>query len=216
MNDVIMEKETNVPMIKEWNGQRVVTFRDIDEVHGRPDGTASRCFRSNRKHFIEGEDYIRRNPSEARSGFGITAPNGLILLTESGYLMVVKSFTDDLSWDVQRRLVKSYFRQKSDTPEPEQKQIPMKCGQVPLPKHADWYTRSQERFARICKRFGITQKKLLHLILTRLGQEYNLKAINKKYEQEVGYPPRYAIDIVNYYVELEAAADKILDWMEKF
>lgn len=26
--------------IKEHNGQRVVTFKDIDAVHGRPDGTA--------------------------------------------------------------------------------------------------------------------------------------------------------------------------------
>lgn len=216
MNDVIAERETNVPIIKEWNGQRVVTFRDIDEAHGRPDGTASRCFRSNRKHFIEGEDYIRRNPSEARSNFGITAPNGLILLTESGYLMVVKSFTDDLSWDVQRRLVKSYFRQKPENTAQPEFELSTKCGQVPLPKYADWYTRSQERFARICRRFGITQKKLLHLILLRLGQEYNLKAINKRYEEEVGIPPRYAIDIINYYVELEAAADRILEWMEKF
>jgi DNA-binding XRE family transcriptional regulator len=30
--------------------------------------------------------------------------------TESGYLMLVKSLTDDLSWEVQRLLVNSYFR----------------------------------------------------------------------------------------------------------
>lgn len=29
---------------------------------------------------------------------------------ESGYLMIVKSFTDDLAWSVQRELVKTYFR----------------------------------------------------------------------------------------------------------
>ena len=27
--------------IKEFNGQRVVTFKDVDSVHERPDGTAS-------------------------------------------------------------------------------------------------------------------------------------------------------------------------------
>lgn len=42
----------------------------------------------------------------------MVAPNGLVLLTESGYLMLVKSFTDDLAWDVQRKLVKSYFNRK--------------------------------------------------------------------------------------------------------
>lgn len=31
-------------------------------------------------------------------------------MTESGYLMLVKSFTDDLAWEVQRKLVKSYFK----------------------------------------------------------------------------------------------------------
>ena len=43
-------------LVKEFSGQRVVTFKEIDAVHGRPDGTASRNFRSNRDHFIEGED----------------------------------------------------------------------------------------------------------------------------------------------------------------
>lgn len=219
MNDVIMEREPNVPMIKEWNGQRVVTFRDIDEAHGRTKGTARKNFQNNKKHFAIGEDYFiltREDPIGNIFHIGNIPPKGVTVLTESGYLMVVKSFTDDLSWDVQRRLVKSYFRQKSENaPQPEF-ELFTKCGQVPLPKYADWYTRSQERFARICRRFGITQKKLLHLILTKLGQEYNLRAINKRYEQELGYPPKYAIDIINYYGELEAAADRILDWMEKF
>ena len=49
---------------------------------------------------------------EAQAEYGITAPNGLTLITESGYLMLVKSFTDDLAWDVQRQLVKRYFAQK--------------------------------------------------------------------------------------------------------
>ena len=44
--------------IKEFNGQRVVTFKDIDAVHGRPEGTARKRFADNRQHFIEGEDYF--------------------------------------------------------------------------------------------------------------------------------------------------------------
>lgn len=30
--------------IKEYQGQRVVTFKDVDTVHGRPDGTARKRF----------------------------------------------------------------------------------------------------------------------------------------------------------------------------
>lgn len=101
--------------IKEYRGQRVVTFRDIDELHHRPEGTARRNFNENKRHFIEGEDYFVRNSYEAKNEFGITAPNGLVLLTESGYLMLVKSFTDDLAWQVQRQLVNHYFRSKALT-----------------------------------------------------------------------------------------------------
>ena len=103
----------NQPLqIKEYNGQRVVTLKDIDTVHSRPTGTARKRFNDNRTHFIESVDYFVRKTDEAQKEFDIKAPNGLILITETGYLMLVKSFTDDLAWTVQRELVNSYFRQK--------------------------------------------------------------------------------------------------------
>lgn len=98
--------------VKEYQGKRVVTFKDIDMVHKRAEGTARRNFNTNKKYFIEGEDYFVRNSYEAKNEFGTTAPNGLILVTESGYLMLVKSFTDDLAWTVQRQLVNTYFKQQ--------------------------------------------------------------------------------------------------------
>ena len=103
--------------IKEYNGQRVVTLKDIDMVHGRPDGTARKRFNDNRNHFIEGEDFfVITQPSEIRT-LGLERPQGgvpekVVLATEQGYLMLVKSFTDDLAWDVQRQLVNGYFKTK--------------------------------------------------------------------------------------------------------
>lgn len=96
--------------VKKYKGQNVVTFKDIDLVHGRNEGTARKRFNDNRKHFIEGVDYFVRKTDEAKKELGISAPNGLILITESGYLMLAKSFTDDLAWSVQRQLVNFYFR----------------------------------------------------------------------------------------------------------
>ena len=113
-----IEKINNTELsVKVYQGQRVVTFKDIDTVHERPEGTARKRFNDNKKHFIEGEDfYTLDQPSEIRT-LGIERPQGgtpdkVLLVTESGYLMLVKSFTDDLAWDVQRQLVKSYFRKK--------------------------------------------------------------------------------------------------------
>lgn len=102
--------------VKEYNGKRVVTFKEIDTVHERPNGTARRNFNVNKKHFIEGEDYFKVKCSEVCTNFVQTPPNGynpdgdITLITESGYYMLVKSFTDDLSWDVQRELVNNYFK----------------------------------------------------------------------------------------------------------
>ena len=113
----ILINDQNV-LIKEYEGKRVVTFKDIDMVHNRPEGTARKRFNDNKKHFIEGEDFFKVKCSEVRPFFGQTLPNGfnpkadVTLMTESGYLMLAKSLTDDLSWDVQRKLVNNYFTVK--------------------------------------------------------------------------------------------------------
>ncbi|GAB0057943.1 hypothetical protein SIID45300_02277 [Candidatus Magnetaquicoccaceae bacterium FCR-1] len=104
--------EATVPVI-EYRGRRVVTFAMVDQVHQRPEGTASRNFRANRERFMEGEDFhlIDFSKSDEIRSFGIDVPpRGLTLLTQSGYLMLVKSFTDDLAWQVQRELVNRYFQ----------------------------------------------------------------------------------------------------------
>ena len=108
--------------IRQYNGQKVLTFKDIDLAHGRPEGTARRNFNANKEHFIEGEDFFKIQPNEIRT-VGIASPNGGIVVTESGYLMIVKSFTDNLSWDVQRFLVNSYFRAKEEKPKYVQQKV---------------------------------------------------------------------------------------------
>lgn len=114
MNEIIKINNHDVTA-KEYNGLRIVTFKDIDTVHERPDGTARKRFNDNKKYFIEGTDFFVLNqPSEIRT-LGIERPQGgtpekVILITESGYLMLVKSFTDDLAWQVQRQLVNTYFK----------------------------------------------------------------------------------------------------------
>lgn len=115
MNNLVKINNHDI-QIKEFNGQRVVTLKDIDFLHQRPDGTARRNFNENKIHFIADEDYFVRNMHEAKEEFGVIAPNGLILLTESGYLMIVKSLQDDLAWTVQRQLVNGYFRAKNNQP----------------------------------------------------------------------------------------------------
>ncbi|EOS48331.1 hypothetical protein C810_01421 [Lachnospiraceae bacterium A2] len=117
MNEIIKINNHDVE-VKEYKGQRVVTFKDIDTVHERPAGTAKRNFNDNKKHFIEGEDFFAIPYSEFCTEFVPNPPKGgnpnvpVNLMTEQGYLMLVKSLTDDLAWKVQRELVNGYFRAK--------------------------------------------------------------------------------------------------------
>lgn len=110
-------------IIKTFNGERVVTFEEIDKVHNRPVGTARRNFSTNKNRFIEGIDYFIFKGNEGRETLiqanytnFVELPKSknfvYYLITETGYMMLVKSFTDDLSWDVQRQLVQSYFKVK--------------------------------------------------------------------------------------------------------
>lgn len=113
MNNQIVKINNTDLSVKEFKGQRVVTFKDIDMLHERVEGTARKNFGNNKKHFILGEDYIVIKPSDVNN-FPIPINNaGLTLITESGYLMLVKSLQDDLAWKVQRELVNNYFRVKS-------------------------------------------------------------------------------------------------------
>lgn len=117
----IIIADQQLPII-DYMGNRVVTLAMIDSVHQRPEGTARRNFNENRTRFVEGEDFFQTTPSELREHFVRQTSEiptnkfipiqgrGVTLMTESGYLMLTKTFTDDLAWKVQRQLVNCYFR----------------------------------------------------------------------------------------------------------
>lgn len=50
MNEIQINNQSL--QVKEYKGQRVVTFKDVDTVHGRPEGTAKRNFRTKSKQSI--------------------------------------------------------------------------------------------------------------------------------------------------------------------
>ena len=198
---------TNVA-IKEYKGQRVVTFKDIDTVHGRPDGTARRNFNRNKEHFIEGEDFFVRNSYEAKKEYSATAPNGLTLLTESGYLMLAKSFTDKVAWDVQRALVKSYFRAKQETaPQYEQ----LKLEEKPYEYVDKFYKGMPVLTCKDIEHFsGIHRSTIAGVLRSHCenGKDYILLSgedmrVFKK--ENANYP----VNVPNLYIVLKGGFDKV-------
>ena len=219
MNGVITIENTEM-QIREYNGERVVTFKDIDAVHGNKAGTAKRNFTRNKKHFIENEDFIVATRDISKrdnlSLLNIDVPTrGITLLTESGYLLIAKSFADDLSWKVQRQLVNAYFKVREVQKEPYYKE-PLAGDFTPrVPIVSDWYERNKGRMYRLCRDSGNSRSYLYHCILNRLSERYDLNAAREIYKNEVGSYPEYPIDIVKYFPELEQDADKILDRIER-
>lgn len=219
MADIITIENTEM-QIREYNGERVVTFKDIDAVHGNKAGTAKRNFTRNKKHFIENEDFIVATRDISKrdnlSLLNIDVPTrGITLLTESGYLLIAKSFADDLSWKVQRQLVNAYFKVREVQKEPYYKE-PLADDFTPrVPIVSDWYERNKGRMYRLCRDSGNSRSYLYHCILNRLSERYDLNAAREIYKNEVGSYPEYPIDIVKYFPELEQDADKFLDRIER-
>lgn len=159
---------------KEYNGAPVVTFRDIDAIHQKPEGTAKRNFNQNKKHFVEGVDYYKLSASELYENrtVGIQSNNGGYIFTQTGYLMIVKSFSDDLSWAIQRELVNGYFARQ------QQGLTFMGTPVIPLSEAAKALGLSKEAAAhRISSRkLGMADAILLEgRNLARFKQENNIK-----------------------------------------
>ena len=209
----------NMPSVKSWEGQRVVTFKDIDYVHQRPSGTAKRNFNKNKKYFIVGEDFYEISPYEFRTAFyeemDSRQQNNILIFTESGYLMLVKSFRDDLSWNVQRQLVNGYFRGRELAKENQaqstraSKVYSSNVCLVPLKQ--SWYINNEDLINEICQKLKLSTKELIHIILSDLGRTYDLKAANKIYKEQKGYQPEYSTDIIAYFPELEKLANDSLN-----
>ena len=199
--------------VREWNGQRVVTFRDIDNAHGVKPGSAKRNFIRNKRHFIENEDYFIATRDSLKSvnltPLNVDIPTrGITLITEMGYLMLAKSFTDDKSWNVQRTLVNAYFMLKNQQPTPtsttaiEEKPT--------LEFETDWFCINRGKINYICRCYDITSKEYMHHLLEVLGRTYNFDEAKRIYSATTGNWKCRNSEVITYFPQLSDLASKIL------
>lgn len=215
--------------IREYNGQRVVTFKDVDTVHQRPSGTARKTFSRNKSRFEVGKHYFMLQLETENSNVRLTdirnivvPSRGITVLTERGYLMLVKAFTDDLSWKVQDELISGYFKAKELATAVSTVLIDdglkYNTSGTPLPKTKSWYDRNVEKINWICSRLGWQQSTVIHKLLVRVGAEYDLNEADRIYQQETGREKRYMLDLVDYFPELADMAtnwiDEMLNWIK--
>lgn len=206
MNEVITIENTEM-QIREYDGQRVVTFDDICAVHKCERKRLTKHFERKRKHFLKDEDYYELTRKELND---LTSPNSKIignpmikayLFTESGYLMIIKCLDDDLSWKVQRQLVNSYFKVKQEIPERKT---------YPLLVEDKWLAEMEPNFEYLCKQYKLTRKGLYHKILLDIGKSYNVDDYKILYKYEKGYKSRFVMEVVSYFAELREEAEKTI------
>lgn len=212
MNEVITIENTEM-QIREYDGQRVVTFDDICSVHKCERKRLTKHFERKRKHFLKDEDYYELTRKELND---LTSPNSKIignpmikayLFTESGYLMIIKCLDDDLAWKVQRQLVNSYFKVKQEISERKT---------YPLLVEDKWLAEMEPNFEYLCKEYKLTRRGLYHKILLDIGKSYNVDDYKILYKYEKGYESRFVMEVVSYFAELREEAEKtILEHVER-
>ena len=109
--------------VREYEGQRVVTFEIIDALHGKAKGTSNRNFTHNKKHFVIGKHYFYLKGAEAAKFLASLDSDVLsasrknlakiYVFTQRGYVHLAKAFDDDLSWKIHDELIDGYFVNKT-------------------------------------------------------------------------------------------------------
>lgn len=103
---------------KKYKGEYVLTPWDISKIHQREVREVNQNFKNLRNKMVKDEDYYivhKSKLSESKILIQDYIPNNvkeIMMFTESGYLFLTKSFNDDFSWEIQRELIKNYFKLK--------------------------------------------------------------------------------------------------------
>lgn len=76
-----------------------------------------------------------------------------------------------------------------------------------------WFSKNNWKLNIILERFGWTRKFLYHKILVELSDLHNLRAIEKAYYASYGYPPEYALDLLDFNRDLNDTATRYINYL---
>ena len=185
-----------------FNEEPVLTFDMIDTAHGKADGQARTSFTRNKQRFVEGKHYHMVGYADAKAleAYGVNVPpRGLTLITKRGYLLLVKSFTDDLAWEVQEQLVDHYFEGQMQT-------LPLIERAKLNPQQLDKLTRRIDSVCMSFKMSGQAKEKLRNLLRFQFNVGNVDDILSEDYDKAMAVIERawqQSIEMLDYRVELE-------------
>ena len=182
----------------DFDGQIVITSKQLAEVYGTDSKTVSYNFNHNKHRYTEGKHYILLTGQEKKDYInrleihdGSKRAKNLYLWTERGALLHAKSLNTDKAWDAYERLVDFYFGQKNQIMEKTNaKNEKYICenpkSNVPAPLTKSWYERNQRKIRVIAEEHNRTQRKVIHDVLKFISSKYNFQEATRIYEQQIG------------------------------
>lgn len=102
------------------SGKKSMLVRDIAQIHKRPLFKLNQLINENRNHFKDGIDIIDllntsevfRNFAQEQGFIGSNRAQHVYLLSERGYLKLLKIMDDDKAWDIYNDIVDNYFNMR--------------------------------------------------------------------------------------------------------
>ena len=131
----------------------------------------------------------------------------VVLLTESGYLMAVKTFKDELSWSVQRRLVNTYFKAREVAEIPQRPKV----SSIPAPKPVTFYRKNRYKIAAICSSYGVEEKFLFELIFPYIEEKFDLEEAEIRYIMGTGKRLESKLDLFDFFPDMAERAKTVID-----
>ena len=74
----------------------------------------------------------------------------------------------------------------------------------------DWYEKNKKMIWKVCEEYEVSHSTIYHSILKKCSEQYDLELAKEIYYQEVGGYPKFMMDLVSYFPELEEIADAFL------
>ena len=90
--------------------------------------------------------------------------------------------------------------------------IPTVVGSVTqIPPLGNWYDKMKLRIDALCEIYDTSRKQLYHLILTQVQGKYSWDYAVMAYINETGSTPRYPMDVVAHFQQLQTEAENIIN-----
>lgn len=222
--------------IIQYNNVAILTTKQVAEAYKTTPKRISNNFTAHRNRFIEGKHYFKLSGEDKHSFLNrpeiedsyfnhpeirdsLKKAKNLYLWTERGTLLLAKSINTDVAWEAYERLVDFYFNarkqykeQEKPVPQAEPLELPVyHTSSTPVPRNPSFYVRNRRKINKLCGMANTTLSVVYHHILMRVGEEYDLTAAEKIYENERGYKPVYPMDMIDYFPELSKLAETFLN-----